>query len=174
MSIQGTLSGTDSFVANGMLTLTQTSALSTTGSVDAYGGMELDGDNYITATTLNNHGAATWGLMVNGGNSALFAGAIINNLAGASFTIAGSGGAASEIGPGDNSVVAFNNAGSLICSAAGGGSASIIVPFTNTGSVSVEQGTLGLGSAALRMPAARAPGHLTDPPGPTSGSAPST
>jgi hypothetical protein len=70
---------------------------------------------------------------------------MINNLAGASFTTIGSNGGFNYLNAADNSAVAFNNSCSLTCSAGGGGSAAIEMPFNNSGSVDVQQGTLNLG-----------------------------
>ncbi len=147
MSIGGTLSGPDSFVANGLLCINNGSVLSVP-EVDAYGGMEVDATNPITldGTTLNNYGAATWHLNGNPSNSVLESGAVINNLAGASLTMEGDryGG----IVAGDSSAVAFNNEGSFTCSKTGGANGfAIQVPFVNSGSVYVEQGSPSLNNA---------------------------
>ena len=140
-SDRSNLAGTDSFVANGLLTLNVSGQLSTTGSVDAYGGMVLSGDNDLTSTILNNYGAARWDV-IQGSNDELFSGATINNLAGASFTVVGSN-IGNELQPGDSSAVAFNNAGNFINSVSGG-YFEINVPFNNTGSMNVAQGSLSL------------------------------
>ncbi len=133
-----TLTGTDSFAANGMVTLSCGSHLSVTGTVDAYGGLTLnDGPVYIQGTTLNNHDAATWDV----GPAAsvqLDAGAVINNLAGATFTTLGA--SSGGIGAGDDSAVAFSNAGIFTASAPIG--VTINVPFANTGSIVVQEGDL--------------------------------
>jgi len=143
-----TLTGTDSFVANGLLTLQRFAVLSTSGVVDAYGGLTiLTGTNdptVIDGTTLSNHGAATLDTTAGPGPVGLAQGATINNLAGASFAITGPGGV---IAAQDNSAVAFNNAGSLTCDVASNGSFGINVPFSNSGSVSVQQGTFNLSTA---------------------------
>ncbi len=144
-----TLTGTDSFVVDGLLTLGTSNGLtdttlSVTGTVDAYGGIDLgSGFVVIRGTTLNNHAAATWDPL-EGQDDLLEAGAVINNLVGASFTVTGSVGGGS-IQAGDSSAAAFHNAGTLTCDAAVGSSASISVPFINTGSVVLQQGSLGLG-----------------------------
>ncbi len=82
----GNLTGSDSFVADGMLTLSSTSQLGVSGTVDALGGMELGGNVVIQGTTLNNHATATWDLGF--GPDLLESNATINNLAGATFTTA--------------------------------------------------------------------------------------
>ncbi len=137
------LSGTDSLVADGLLDL-GAGLLDLSGSVDAYGGLVLGGAT-ISGTTLNNHGAATWDLDFPS-NTTLDAGAVINNLAGASFAIVGSGDVSRSLVAGDGTAVAFNNAGTL--TSATGGTVNISVPFSNTGSVDVQQGDLGLGNAS--------------------------
>jgi hypothetical protein len=150
LTVSGTLTGTDSFVTNGVMTLLLYSEVSTSGSVNAYGGLAIDvlGNNQIvlSGTTLNNHGAATWDDVQYGdatnGNIVLDAGAVINNLAGASFTAIGG---YITVVAGDSSAVDFNNAGTFTCSDAAG--SSINVPFTNSGSVNVQQGTLNLPNA---------------------------
>ena len=137
-----TLAGTDSLVANGLLTLNYATTLSVP-VVDAYSGMSVsEALVTLSGTTLNNYGAATWTIPGNGGhNSTLEAGAVINNLAGASFAVVGPG--SSGFVAGDSSAVAFNNAGSFTCSQVGTG-LNVQVPFLNTGSVLVQQGSLGL------------------------------
>ncbi len=102
-------------------------------------------ESTITGTTLNNHGAATWDLDFPS-NTTLDAGAVINNLAGASFAIAGAGDVSRSLVAGDGSAVAFNNAGTLTSS--DGGTVNISVPFSNSGSVVVQQGSLYLGGTA--------------------------
>ncbi len=150
------LDGTDSFVANGLLTLHGGSILGVP-SVDAYGGMAIFATGpqgvqpplTLDGTTLNNYGAATWDLSGdNGISTALEAGAVINNLAGASLTVVGT--SYGGIVAGDGSAVAFNNAGSFTGSvtAVGNDYFDIEVPFSNTGSVDVQQGELDLTDAA--------------------------
>jgi hypothetical protein len=143
---QGGLHGTDSFVANGLLTLGRASDLSVP-VVDAYGGLTIDGTTgyvpTIQGTILNNHASAT--VQTGYGYTLyLYQDATINNLANASFTITGPGGSVLDQ---DNSAVAFNNAGTLTCE----GTASFVmsqVAVANTGSVVVQQGGgLSLGNA---------------------------
>ncbi len=144
MSVNDTLSGTDSFVANGLLALNSSCTLSVP-EIDAYGGMDVDAFNPITlnGTTLNNFAAATWDFYGGPSSSVLESGAVINNLSGASLTIEGN--SYGGIVAGDSSAVAFNNAGSLIYSKTGINDFEIEVPSTNTGSVDVLQGSFGLG-----------------------------
>ncbi len=135
-----TLTGTDSFDVDGMLTLSAHSHLSVSGSVNAYGGLELEPYAEIKSTTLNNYGAATWDLGPPTADVQLDAAAVINNLAGATFTTVGAGSASIN----DGGSTAFNNAGTFTTSAADG--VAISAPFVNTGSVIVEQGSLSVPS----------------------------
>ena len=134
-----TLTGTDSFVVNGLLTLNPVSTLSTTGTVDAYGGISITTGlyyNYIDGTTLNNYAVATW--QVTPGFYDLIylnSGAVINNLAGATFTVTGQEGSDDLIVVQDNSAAAFNNAGTFIAATG----VSVAAPFANSGSVIVQQ-----------------------------------
>jgi hypothetical protein len=143
----GVLAGTDSFAADGMTTLAPDSELSTSGAVDAYGGLRMDDGYYptiLSGTTLNNHGAATLDTTGGAGQSGfeLAQGAAINNLAGASFAIIGPAvGYGGTISNRDNSAVSFTNAGTLTCKLDGASSFDINVPFSNSGSV-VQQGAL--------------------------------
>ena len=61
LTVSGTLTGIDSFVANGPFTW-EGDMLSGPFTIDAYGGMALTtySNNYIDGVTLNNHGTATW------------------------------------------------------------------------------------------------------------------
>ncbi len=112
----------------------------------------------ISGTTLNNHSSATletgWPYSLY-----LYQGATINNLAGTSCTIAGSGGTVFDR---DSLAVAFNNAGTLTCDVAVGGTFDMsAVVVANTGSVVVQQGSLYLGERRHRGARARSPA----PPG---------
>ena len=134
-TITGTLTGTDNLVITGPLNWSG-GTLSTTGTIDAEAGMTITGGS-MEYGTLNNHGTATCSGSIGVGD-----GATINNLAGATFDVAGD----TSIGYGGGDVPTFNNAGSLISSASGG-SFVIGMPLSNSGSVSVEQGELDLTSA---------------------------
>ena len=135
-----TLTGTDSFGVNGLLTLSAGSQLSVSGTLDANGGMDLGGDVVIQGTTLNNHGAATWNGDI--GDDSLSGGAVINNVVGATFVASGRN--SIGIGAGDGSAVAFNNFGIFISSTAPGYQVAVTVPFVNTGLVVDRQGKLSL------------------------------
>ena len=143
LSVGGELTGTDSFVADGLLTLDRFSTLSFTGSMDAYGGIAMINPVTFNGTVLNNYGAATWDASTGGGWSlVLEAGAMINNQPGATFAMVSTG-AFAVIVAGDDSAVAFNNAGTVTCDTAS--SFGINLPFINSGTVDVQQGSLGLG-----------------------------
>ena len=144
----GSLSGTDSFAVSGLLTLSDGSTLGPSGTVDAYGGLFIAPANgiVIDGTTLNNHAAATWQFSPNDNDYLILnAGAVINNLSGATFTVSGAGTGDSyhAIANQDGSAVAFNNAGTFIVSGAIG--LGIGMPFANTGTVNVQQGSLDVG-----------------------------
>ena len=108
----GTLTGIDSFVVNGLFTLSDGYTLSGPFTIDAYGGMTIttsSGASTLDGVTLNNHGSATWT-----GSGAIRAsdGATINNLAGATFNAQSDGEYSwdtSQSGP----APAFNNAGTF-------------------------------------------------------------
>jgi hypothetical protein len=133
---------------NGLLTLGIGGALSGSGSVDAYGGVVLDGNNTLTATALNNHAAASWDVST-GASVTLDSGATFNNLAGASFAVSGnnSNTCCGGIAAGDGSAVAFDNAGSFTSTSTLAFGFDIQVPFNNSGTVNVQRGTLGLSNA---------------------------
>ncbi len=131
-----TLSVNGPLAVNGLLTLGPRTTLSGNGTVDAYGGLNLsDILVSIQGTTLNNHGTATWG----GGGyyDSLSGGAVLNNLARATFTIVNSSGGQLRGG-------SFNNAGCFTASTAVGGDVDISSSFVNTGTVNVQGGELDL------------------------------
>ena len=86
---------------------------------------------------------ATWDLGP-AANVKLDAGAIINNMVGATFATVGANSYSGEnsIYAGDSSAVAFNNAGTFASSATVG--IGVSVPFVNTGSLLVQQGYLNV------------------------------
>ena len=148
----GTLDVTGQLTVDGTLSLANGSTLEG-GTVDACGGLSVEGNVAISATTLNNSGAATWDQSYyapNNNNITLSNGAVINNLAGATFTTVCDTGYQGQIIAGDSSAVAFNNAGSFLCAGASGTSGTYIgVPFTqaSTGTTVIQGqgGELGLG-----------------------------
>jgi len=134
-TITGGLTGTDSFVINGPLTLSGSFYVGTTGTVDAQSSVAVStGFNcQIQATTLNIHDAATLSgdYDVGVGN-----GATINNLGGATFDSQGGTG----LGFGGGAVGTFNNDGTFTQS--GGAGTGMGVVFNNSGSVLVSSGGL--------------------------------
>jgi hypothetical protein len=148
LSLQGSLSGSGSITVTGATTVAAGSALSGTGALDARGGLAVDtstGRVTLDERTLINEGAATWQLPLGGSNQIhLRSGAAIDNLSGASFTVSGAGGGA--IVADDASAVAFNNQGSFTSSILGG-NLNINVVLSNSGSVTLQQGALGLNTA---------------------------
>jgi hypothetical protein len=145
-----TLTGIDSFAADGPVTIDSDTTLAVP-TVDAYGGLTIDIDTLLDGTVLNNHAVATWQLFSPGYNNVidLESGATINNLAGASFAAIGTGvdnGNYNVIINQDGSAVGFNNAGSFTSSIPST-QVNVNVPFANSGSVVLEQGSLGLNDA---------------------------
>src|SRR5262249_24538710 len=95
----------------------------------------------ITQRTLNNAGIATW---IDAGPLSASDGAVINNLAGATFNVENDSTFLAFASP-PNPLPAFNNAGLFRKSVGTGtGTTAIEVPLTNTGTVQVERGTLSL------------------------------
>ncbi len=150
------LIGTVSLQVSGMLNLNAGATLGVAGTVDANGGVALNGGKVtVQGTTLNIHSTATWNL----GPSAdieLDAEAVINDLAGATFSTIGAYSGGNSIQAGDGSAVAFNNAGTFTSSAPVG--VTIGVPFVNTGSVVVQQGYLDVPNFTNSGTATVAPG----------------
>ncbi len=150
LGAESTLDGTDSLVADGLTTLGDYYCTLAVPRLDADGGLDIPAIGVslsIVGTALNNHADATWQILP-GYNDLIYldAGASINNLAGATFTVSGGGGGSDAIEPGDSSAVAFNNAGTFIASTStvAGDDVEIHVPFANSGSVQLQQGTLNL------------------------------
>ena len=108
--------------------------------MDAYGGIAMINPVTFNGTVLNNYGAGDLGRKNTGGGWSLVleAGAMINDQPGATFAMVSTG-AFAVIVAGDDSAVAFNNAGTLTCDIAG--SFGINLAFTNSGSVVVQQGS---------------------------------
>ena len=137
----GSLTSTDSFVVDGLMSWTGYNANIGGGcTIDAYGGIAIDSlSGGLDGCALNNHGAATW---TGGGTIGFYNGAVFNNLAGASFDARCDG----QLGRGYPDLLgsgSFNNAGSFTKSA-GAGTTEVDAPFNNTGTASVASGTLSL------------------------------
>ncbi|MGO9923386.1 MAG: Ig-like domain repeat protein [Isosphaeraceae bacterium] len=132
----GELTGTDNFVISGPLTLSGGTS-STTGTVDAEGGMTITSGD-LEYGTLNNYGAATWS-----GSIGIGDGATINNLSGASFDVQGD----ESLGYTGGAVGTFNNDPGATFDAAndGNGGAQMALSFNNAGTVNLgSTGAAGL------------------------------
>jgi hypothetical protein len=106
--------------------------LGTAATVSANGGLTLSGQNKVLSCTLVNNGAATWTNGQLACNSAVF-----SNSASATLDVLG-----------DGSVFAVNSGTPLLFNdgtlrkTGGAGTASVTIPFSNSGTVQVNTGTL--------------------------------
>ncbi len=133
------LTGTDSFVADGPVTLYPGSSLSVAGILNATGGLEMSGNISITGTGLINNGTATWDAS-GAGNIVLSGGATIVNNTYATFTATGTPGTENSISAGDSSNVLFLNAGTFVVADTQADPIVISTPFANDAEVEVPQG----------------------------------
>src|SRR5260370_29921610 len=113
-----------------------------TGATNANGGMSVSNTNvFLDTRTLNASGTTTFGNATGGSGLYLSNGAVVNNLAGATWNIVNG---KTNIGNGNNykggAAPAFNNAGTFQMT--GGASNNIGGAFNNTGTISVNAGTL--------------------------------
>jgi len=136
----GTLTGNDTLNISGLFTWTA-GTLSGVGTVNANGGMGLSGSTKgLDGRTLNNAGAASWT-----GSNYLWMGngAVLNNLAGASFDVQSD---RTAYWSGGSAQPAFNNSGILTRTVTTGTFTFDNVAFNNsaTGTVNVQTGTLVL------------------------------
>ncbi len=132
----GNLSGAGAVNVNSLLWSVGTMTGPGTTTVVPGGTMTLraNGDRLLDGRTLNNAGAATW---TGSGDILLANGAAFNNLAGATFQAIGRASIASVAGAPSS----FTNAGSFRKTTVG--EVTVIgVPFTNTGTISVQTGSL--------------------------------
>ena len=129
LSVGGTLVANDLLWSAG--TIGGTGAL-TIGS----GGMNIRGNatKFVSGATLNNQGTANWSGQ---GDLVLSNSATFNNQLGATINVRGD----LNLTAGGGNVPTFKNAGSFV-KLSGTGTSAIGVPFTNTGTVDVESGTL--------------------------------
>src|SRR4029077_8957734 len=112
-----------------------------TGTTNTQGGMSIpNGSVFLDTRTLNASGTTTFGNTTGGSNLFLQNGAVLNNLAGATWNIVN--GAGNGIFNNGGVVPAFNNAGTFEMT--GGTSNTVNVPFNNTsgGTVAANAGTL--------------------------------
>jgi uncharacterized repeat protein (TIGR01451 family) len=134
----GTLTGTGNATLTGLLTWTG-GTMSGTGVTNANGGMSIPNVGVTLDTrTLNVAGVTTFGNATGGSNLSLFNGAVVNNLAGAIWSIVNGNGNGIIFNGG--TVGTVNNAGTFQMT--GGVSNSISVAFNNTGTVSANSGIL--------------------------------
>ena len=147
----GTLTGSADLTVTGPITWTA-GTMSGSATTDAEGGMSLSGTVFkkLDARTLNNHGPATWS---GTGIIQLATGAVLSNLAGATFEIQN---IAALTNPGSSGGT-INNAG--IWRKTSAGTSTIANPFHNSGVVEVEAGALsftrgGTSSGPFVAPAA--------------------
>jgi hypothetical protein len=132
----GTLSGAGNFTLNNASNTWSSGTMSGTGKTTIASGatLALNSASYATLSrTLENAGTVNWST----GESLTFDGGTFNNLVGGIFNASGSGNAQNNGGTN-----AFNNAGTF--NKTGTSSITFFVPFNNTGSLSVQAGTLVL------------------------------
>ncbi len=98
--------------------------------------MEGPASKALMSSTINNHGTITW----SGGGMASGFGAVLNNLAGATFDIASDGTWGNLGGTGGSTI---NNSGTLVKSA-GPGTTALTTVLNNSGVLEVRTGTLWL------------------------------
>ncbi len=147
LSLNGTLSGSGSVTVTGLFTWSAGAALSGTGTLDARGGiaMEGDGSRRLYGWTLNNYGEADYSAPTVAYVETLH-GAVFHNESTGTLNLEGPGQVRFFYNAGDDPggpAPAFYNDGSLVKT--GAASDDIGVPFTTTGSVHLEQGGLSLG-----------------------------
>src|ERR1700676_2416199 len=131
----GTLNGAGVITLTGLFTWTG-GTISGTGVTNANGGMNIpSGQPFLDTRTLNVSGATAFA-----STNVLFLqnGAVINNLAGSTWTLVNASGNGIILNGGTTGT--FNNAGNFTTS--GAGSSSIGVTFNNTGTVIAKGGTL--------------------------------
>jgi hypothetical protein len=132
----GTLTGAGALKVNSLLWSIGTMSGPGTTTVVAGGTMTLraNGSRLLDGRTLTNAGTATWS---GAGNLDMADGAALNNLVGATFSVLGSAAIAQTGGAASS----FTNAGTFQ-KATQAGNTAIGVPFTNTGTISVQTGSL--------------------------------
>ncbi len=155
----GILGGSDPFTVNGPMRWWEGGRLIGAGPIYANGPLSILTTNNsvgIEGRVLNIAAGARW----DGTSSGIYFnnGGVVNNLAGSTFVITGD----SMMGQYEGLLGAFNNAGTLR-KTGGGGATMIYEPFTNSGSVEVLSGTLGLaGNVSSSGPINNAAGTVLD------------
>jgi hypothetical protein len=156
----GTLLGVGDVAVTGAMTWTNPGGFPTTlgdtGSVTVAAGATLTingpGTKMLDSRTLNNNGTASW---FGTGNIQLANGAILNNLAGATFQVQ-----IDDAFSTTGALSVFNNVGTFV-QLNSTGVTTIAAPFFNTGSVQVQTGTLILSQGGVST------GSFTVSPGAT-------
>jgi len=134
-----TLGGTGTLTASGTLSWSG-GTISGAGILNANGGIGISGGSlFLNARQLNVSGATSFGNADQGGTLLLQNGAVINNLAGATWSLV-NGVAGNGIVLNGGTTGTFNNAGTLQMT--GGTANQISVVFNNTGTVKANTGTL--------------------------------
>jgi uncharacterized repeat protein (TIGR01451 family) len=134
----GTLSGGGNVTLTGSLTWTG-GTMSGAGVINANGGMNIpSGQPFLDTRTLNVSGATTFGSSTTSASLVMQNGAVINNLAGATWSIVNGNGSAIFLNGATTGT--FNNAGTFQMT--GGISDTVSVTFNNTGTVNANSGTL--------------------------------
>src|SRR4029077_20213933 len=137
----GTLTGAGTLTIAGLLTLTG-GTMSGAGVTNANGGMNIPNVNvFLDTRTLNASGTTAFGNATGGSGLFLQSGAVVNNLAGATWSIVnGNVNVGNGIIYNGGVAPAFNNAGTLQMT--GGVSNNVSVVFNNSGTVNANVGTL--------------------------------
>jgi uncharacterized repeat protein (TIGR01451 family) len=142
----GTLTGNSTVNVTGLFTWTG-GTMSGTGVTNANGGMSIpSGQPFLDTRTLNVSGATAFGT-----TNVLFLqnGAVINNLAGSTWTLVNASGNGIILNGGTTGT--FNNAGTFTTT--GTGSSTIGTTFNNTGAVVAKAGTLAFSAGYLQTQA---------------------
>ena len=165
LSLGGTLSGTGDITVTGLFTWGSAS-LYGSGTLDALGGIAMDGDvnRYLYGWTLNNYGEADYDAPTHAAVE-MEDGAVFDNEPTGTLNIQGPGQAVFYWNPGDDPgapAPSFYNNGSMISSS---GNDVIGVPFTTTGTVHLQQGSLSLGFGGYGL--ATSTGQIVADPGTT-------
>src|SRR6516165_2449015 len=138
----GTLAGTGTLAITGLFTWSGGGTQSGTGTTNANGGMSFPGGSVILDTrTLNVSGATTFGSTTVASNLFLQNGAVVNNLAGATWSLVAGNGQGIFFNGG--AAPTFNNAGTFQ-QVTGATNNTVNVAFNNNtgGTVAVNAGTL--------------------------------
>jgi VCBS repeat-containing protein len=141
LTLSSTLTGTGNLAISGLFTWSA-GTMSGAGFTTANGGIDITTTNWKhLQRTLNNTSGHTATYVTGAVSFSIEAGGIFNNQAGATFNHQTDGALVGD--------ATFNNAG-IFNRTTGTGTATISVPFTNTGTVSVNSGTLSFAGAYIQ------------------------